>query len=140
MSAIIFLLAVVYTNADLTPLPTVSEPPNLAEQTVAVQEIAPLTYETFRDRNGHDQSWWRTRTARLDAEFQAAEERLEAIETMLLICRPRFPRRDFCTRNVHLDLMIDFEEAQNHAKQLQLDRKQLREDARRADALPGWFR
>ena len=127
----------VYTNEDLPPPPPESTEP----VTVSADPAAPpLSYGSYRDRNGHDEAWWRARVAELDAELYEATRELELLHELLPRCTPILGFYPFCDRRDAWQVWLEYEKAVVRVEELEAMRLQLREEARIAGALPGWFR
>lgn len=67
-----------YTNADLPEGPAGYVPPPPGKIPASAETpVEPLTYDSYRDRDGHDEDWWRERAAGLDRNIRLAQERVE---------------------------------------------------------------
>lgn len=143
----------VYTNTDLPEGPSGYVPPppgKIPESAVAIE--APLTYETYRDRDGRDESWWRQRAAGLDRNVKLAQDRVERetsrwheLDTLARASCPINRYGYFGGRCAAI--LGEAEEARRRmddaiaAERVARDaRSALDAEATRAGALPGWLR
>ncbi len=124
---------IVYTNADLPPpLPTTgtSPPPAPASTSSAATTSAQLSYDSYLDKNGHGEGWWRHRAAELDLEVLAARLRAQELHVGYVkgttIIDPTLAPR---SREATLLLL-----------KLEAEREGLTEELRQAGGLPGWLR
>jgi hypothetical protein len=155
----------VYGNADLPPpLETGSAPPVTATaDLVSPAAPAPLTFEGHRDFNGHDEQWWRDRVKRLHEELEGTEQEIVALESEYRVAKARtgapMPRtvggrsvlpRSLANRrtsSLEAGKVITLEEvatalddAKARRDELKAEIAGLSDEARQANALPGWLR
>jgi hypothetical protein len=138
----------VFTNETLPPLP--DDPPSSVripeEERQWAEGLAALDYEGFLDRNGNDETWWRSRAGSLRAALDEAElevlythERLAGMQSLILqLSGPGTlptPLGAELTR-----AREEHEAALEWRDSLRLAWRDLREEARVAGALPGWLR
>jgi len=137
----------VFTNDDLPP-PLESwktlEPP-VAAGTEA-QALPPLTYDTYLDSEGHGEQWWRDRRAHLTTELEEAQAEVDrAYEVFQNLKRafgyipPEEPPSGRLLQGLQ-DARRRLDDALSRRDAAQASLDALREEARRAGALPGWLR
>ena len=113
----------------------------------------PLTYDSYLDRNGNDERWWRELAAEIDADRDDAREGLEIwtqrhrelSDLVALECVGRRHARYLpavCAEYVRLqrDASERVAKARAWLDEVEAERGNLSDEARRADALPGWLR
>lgn len=116
------------------------------------------------DRNGHDDKWWRDRKKRLEEQLAESEAEIERLEDEMQVAKARagartnathgpsnrtpYPRRpgqrvsslDVQKLNAFEDAVEGLEAARARRDELQAELDGLPDEARRANALPGWLR
>lgn len=137
-----------FTNETLPPLP--DDPPSSVripeQERQWAENLEALGYEGYLDRNGNDETWWRSRADALRGSLEKAErevlyskERLAGMEALILqLSGPGTlptPLGAELTR-----AREEYEAALEWRDSLRLAWKELREEARVAAALPGWLR
>jgi hypothetical protein len=151
----------VFTNDDLPtePLPwratidRATGSTDVAPTAETGSEIPALGYDAYRDRNGNDEAWWRERAAAIDAEREEALDEYEIwsqryrslSDLVALECvGRRFARYLPATCAEYVRLQRDANERAADARawleEVDAERRNLSDEARRANALPGWLR
>lgn len=139
--------AQVVTNEDLPPP---LEPwTTLARPVVDDDAAETLTYDTYLDRSGRGEAWWRERASSLRVEVDAAREALDAAQrdyAGLAEAWGVLPPREWPTPgSARLRMALREAAARRDAAADRLDEADaalaaLEEEARTAGALPGWLR
>ena len=153
--------APVFTNDDLPtePLPSRATFDRIPGSTVdgpsrpADPDGPVLTYDTYRDRNGNDEAWWRELAAAIDSEraearseYEIWSQRYRSLSDLVALecVGRRFARYlpAACAEYVRLQRDADRRAADARAwlDEVDAERRNLSDDARRAGALPGWLR
>lgn len=133
-----------FTNEDLPPpLPNAG---SVAYATGEPEQVeATLTYEGYRDRTGRGEDWWRERARRTERDLSDAKTEMEEAYAEL----------HSLTRGLGGGLVLPeqgrllhaiqrarerFEAAEERYRNAVEERSRLADEARQAEALPGWLR
>lgn len=144
-----------YTNEDLpvAPLPMTVEA-DLVRAPTTETDVPVPTYDTYRDRDGHDEAYWRGRVAGLAERRADARDRLEEwrrrhaelSEIVDLQCNPGqigspvVNKACAAVLRQRRDAQGEMIEASERLKRIDAERLRIEREAREAGALPAWFR
>lgn len=112
------------------------------------------TYDTYRDRDGRDEAWWRSKVAAIDVDRARAEtdrdrwnRRFAEVSALVRIECAGERRNSTSVRSRCAELLGIQEEARREVEDAEARledavarKRALSDEARRAGALPGWLR
>ena len=116
------------------PAPAAADPLDVEPESAPDAE-EPAQTKVERDRDGHDEQWWRRRKEKLESRKRRIEAELAKLEDAAPI-----NVRGFYTRKALYERGQKKERLKKELAEVEAQVAALREEARRAGAPPGWLR